>query len=270
MSRRRILLLAIGIPSAILSALWILLILAGSPSADWRIYVEASERVRTGGLYEVTDGYVFRASPVLAWAFNPLAPMGPIPWQLLHIGAALAMPTWRLRLAVLAAWPFWFDVQHGNLLTFAVLAATWALRGSRVGSYAYLGLTLLTPRPLLMPIAGWLLWRHPELRVAFVAMFALHAVAVLATGWGAGWLDQLVASTEEVYSIWNLGPSRLIGLWWPVVGVPLGVWLTLRGRLGLASLAVSPYWLPYYLLFLLVDLPGALPRRRPSPQTAAA
>lgn len=251
--------LAIAIPSAVLSAVWIVLIINGSASADWRTYVEASQRVRIGGLYEVTDSYGFRASPVLAWAFALIAPIGPSLWRLLHVGAALLMPTWPLRLAVLVAWPFWFDVQHGNLLTFELLAAAWALGGSRTASIAYLGLTLLTPRPLLLPIAGWLLWRRAELRIPFLAMFAIHAIAVLATGWATGWLGQLVASTDEVHSIWNLGPSRIIGLWWLVAGVPLALWLVRRGRLGLASLAFSPYWLPYYLLFTLVDLPGARP-----------
>jgi hypothetical protein len=258
MSARGIL-LTIGIPSAVLSALWIVFILAGSASADWRIYVEASHRVREGGLYQVTDMYAFRASPVLAWAFAFIAPIGPTLWRLLHVGAALAMPTWPLRLAILAAWPLWFDIQHGNLLTFELLAAAWALRGNRVGSLAYLAMTLLTPRPLLLPIAGWLLWRRADLRVPFLAMFAVHAIAVLITGWGIDWMNQLVASTDEIHSIWNLGPSRVIGLWWLLAGVPLALWLTLRGRVGLASLAVSPYLLPYYFLFALLDLPGARP-----------
>jgi hypothetical protein len=251
--------LAIGIPSAVLSALWILLIINGSASPDWRIYVEASHRVRDGGLYDGTDVYAFRASPVLAWAFAFIAPIGPSLWRLFHIGAALLMPTWPLRLAVLVAWPFWFDVQHGNLLTFELLAAAWALSGSRTASVVYLGLTLLTPRPLLLLIAGWVLWRRAELRLPFLAMFGIHAIAVLASGWGTEWLGQLVASTDEVHSIWNLGPSRLIGLWWLVAGVPLALWLLLRGRLGLASLVFSPYWLPYYILFTLVDLPGTRP-----------
>jgi hypothetical protein len=256
----RTLFLAMGVPSAVLSALWIALILGGSASFDWRIYVEASQRVNDGGLYQVTDTYAFRASPVLAQAFVFLAPIGPTLWRLLHVVAALAMPTWPLRFAVLIAWPFWFDVQHGNVLTFELLAAAWALRGSRVGGLAYLGLTLLTPRPLLLPIAGWLLWQRAELRVPFVAMFTIHAVGVVATGWAASWVGQLVASTDEIQSVWNLGPSRMIGLWWLLLGVPLGLWLTVRGRPGLASLAVSPYWLPYYLLFILVDLPGVMDR----------
>jgi hypothetical protein len=244
----------LGIPSAILSAIWIVLILGGSASADWRIYVEASQRVSSGGLYEVTDVYAFRASPFLAWAFALLAPMGPTLWRLLHLVAAAAMPAWTLRLAVVVAWPFWFDVQHGNLLTFVLLPAAWALRGNRIAGVIYLALVLLMPRPLLLPIAAWLLWKSPDLRLPFAALVVMHFAAVLLTGWADEWIRQLVASTDEVDSIWNLGPSRLIGLWWLVAGVPLAVWLTIRGRLGLASLAVSPYLLPYYLLFGLLDI----------------
>jgi hypothetical protein len=255
MTRYRLLIAVIGIPSAILSAAWILLILGGSASADWRIYVEASQRVSSGGLYDITDVYAFRASPFLAWTFTVLAPMGPVLWRLLHVAAGLAMPSWPLRLAVLVAWPFWFDVQHGNLLTFVLLAAAWALRGSRIAGLIYLGLALLMPRPLLVPVAAWLLWQRPDLRLPFVIMFVAHTAAVLVSGWTGEWVRQLVASTDEVNSIWNLGPSRLIGLWWTLMGVPLGIWLTIRGRLGLASLAVSPYWLPYYFLFLLLELP---------------
>jgi hypothetical protein len=254
MTRTQAVVALLGIPSAILSAIWIVLILSGSASADWRIYVEASQRVSAGGLYEVTDIYAFRASPFLALAFAVLAPMGPTIWRLLHLVAAAAMPTWPLRLAVLVAWPFWFDVQHGNLLTFVLLAAAWALRGSRIAGVIYLGLALLMPRPLFLPIAAWLLWQRRDLRLPFVAMFVAHTAAVLVSGWSGAWLQQLFSSVDEVSSIWNLGPSRLIGLWWMVIGLPLAIWLTLRGRVGLASLAASPYLLPYYLLFGLVDI----------------
>jgi hypothetical protein len=266
MTRTQLAIALVGIPSAILSALWITLILGGSASADWRIYAEASQRVSSGGLYEVTDVYAFRASPFLAWVFALLVPMGATLWRLLHLVAAVAMPTWPLRLAVLAAWPFWFDVQHGNLLTFVLLAAAWALRGSRIAGVIYLGLMLLMPRPLLLPVAAWLLWQRSDLRVPFGVMFVAHTAAVLLSGWGGAWLQQLVASTDEVNSIWNLGPSRLIGLWWLVAGVPLAMWLTVRGRLGLASLAMSPYWLPYYFLFLLLELSGVA-RPKPVSQT---
>jgi hypothetical protein len=78
--------------------------------------VEAGRRVHDGSLYQATNDYAFRASPILALLFSWLAVFGPTAWRLLHLAAATAMPTWPLRLAVLAAWPFWFDLQHGNLL----------------------------------------------------------------------------------------------------------------------------------------------------------
>ena len=267
MTRTQRLIAIIGVPSALLSAAWIVLILAGSASADWRIYVEASHRVGTGGLYQITDTYAFRASPFVAWAFALLAPLGPTLWRILHLAAAAAMPSWPLRLAVLIAWPFWFDVQEGNVLTFVLLAAAWALRGSRIAGVVYLALALLMPRPLLLPVAAWLLWQRPDLRLPFAVMLVAHTGAVLLSGWGGEWVRQLIASTDEVHSFWNMGPSRLIGLWWLVIGLPLGIWLTIRGKLGLASLAVSPYWLPYYYLFVLLDLPHgkAARARNPAP-----
>jgi hypothetical protein len=270
MTRTQVLIAAVGIPSALLSAAWILLILEGSASVDWRIYVEASHRVGSGGLYQITGEYAFRASPFLAWGFAFLAPMGATLWRVLHLAAAAAMPSWPLRLAVLISWPFWFDVQEGNVLTFALLAAAWAIRGSRVAGVIYLALALLMPRPLFLPVAAWLLWQRPDLRLPFAAMLVAHTAAVVVSGWGGEWLRQLFASTDEIHSFWNLGPSRLIGLWGLVIGIPLAAWLTVRGRLGLASLAISPYWLPYYFLFLLLDLPFVRIVREPEPRVATA
>jgi hypothetical protein len=56
-------------------------------------------------------------------------------------------------------------------------------------------------------------------------------------------------STSEIEWMFNVGPSRWLGAWWLLAGIPLAAWLTWRGRVGLASLAVSPYLLPYYLMF---------------------
>jgi len=48
------------------------------------------------------------------------------------------------------------------------------------------------------------------------------------------------------------GPPAWLGSAWLLIGVPLGAWLTWRGRVGWAGLAISPYWLmPYYLMLLL-------------------
>jgi hypothetical protein len=46
----------------------------------------------------------------------------------------------------------------------------------------------------------------------------------------------------------------LLGNWWLAAGIPLAIWLTRRGRVGFAALAVSPYLLPQYFLFGVLEL----------------
>ena len=229
---------------------------------DWRIFSEASERVHGGELYAVTDTYAYRYSPLLAYLLGPLTALGPWAWRAAIVLSALALPTWPMRLAVLVSWPFWFDVQHGGTVTFALLAAAWALRGHRTAVVAYLALVLLIPRPLFLPIAGWLLWREAWVRVPFVAMLLASLGGAVLTGWADEWISRLLASGDEMGSLWNLGPSRFIGAWWLAIGIPLAVWLTWKGRLGLASLAAAPYWLPYYFLFTAVHSASPTPAAR--------
>jgi hypothetical protein len=236
------------------------LILDGAPAVDWNQYVDAARRLTSGDLYAVTDTYAYHYSPIIAALFGPLSLLGTVGWRLLHVAAAIAMPTWPMRLLALGSWPFWYDVEAGNLMVFVVLAAAWALRGSRLVAGAYLVFLLLVPRPLMLPVAVWLLWKHPGLRVPFAIAFVAHAVAVLATGWGPEWMMAMFAAGGDIAIPSNVGPSRFIGMLpWLVIGLPLAVWLTTRNRLGLASLAASPYWLPYYLLVMLLELPA---RRR--------
>jgi hypothetical protein len=175
----------------------------------------------------------------------------------LHLAAALAMPTWPMRLLLLASWPFAFDLQLGNVMTFVLLAAAWALRGNRIAALVFIAFCLLFPRPLMLPIAAWLLWRQPWLRWPAVVLFMIHAGLVLASGQGGAWVARLLSSTDEIESVFNIGPTAMVGLWWLLLGIPLGAWLFWRGRVGLAGLAISPYLLPYYLMVALLDLPDA-------------
>jgi hypothetical protein len=61
----------------------------------------------------------------------------------------------------------------------------------------------------------------------------------------------LLASSGEIGNQQNVGPTRLLGPAWLLIGIPLGLWLTLKGRLGLAGMALSPYLFPHYYLALL-------------------
>jgi hypothetical protein len=231
--------------------------LHGGSGADWTIFGEAGRRAVTGGaLYASEDNYAFRYSPFLAYLFALISPMGAIAWRVLHLLAVAALATLdrRLALITLVAWPFWFDVEAGNLMTFVFVLAAFAVVGRRWAIGGYLIATLLIPRPLMLPIAVWLLWRNPEWRLPFAATCAVYALAVLAAGWGPGWIGALAASSSEMSSALNFGPSRLIGWVWVPIGLAVATFLTMRGRLGLAALAASPYWLPYYFLFPLLDL----------------
>lgn len=250
-------LLAIVVLDALLVANQISIILAGYPGADLVDYQIAARRVWKGALYATDGGYNFRYSPVAAFLFAPLAMVTPLAWRGLHIAAAIAMPTWRIRFLLLASWPFAFDLQLGNVMTFVLLTAAWALRGNRIGATVFIAFCLLFPRPLMLPIAAWLLWQQPWLRWPTVALFVTHAALVAFSGWGGAWIGRLLTSTDEIGSAFNIGPSALIGSWWLLLGIPLGAWLLWRGRVGLAGLAVSPYILPYYLMIALLDLPSS-------------
>jgi hypothetical protein len=211
--------------NALLVANQFSIMLAGYPGADLIVYQEAGRRVWEGGLYVNDATYLYRYSPVAAYLFVPLGFITPLVWRALHVAGALAMPNWPMRLLLLASWPFAFDLQLGNVMTFVLLAAAWAMRGNRIGALLFLAFCLLFPRPFMLPIGAW--------------------------------LNQLFASTEMVGSIFNVGPTAVIGLWWLLLGIPVGTWLFVRGRVGLAGLAISPYLLPYYLMVALLDLPDA-------------
>jgi hypothetical protein len=231
-------------------------------AADWAQFIAAGRHGIEPGLYDLT----YRWSPLMVPVLGALAPLGLGLWRLLHVVAALAMPTWPMRLFLLAAWPFWFDVSLGNVMTFVLLAAAWALRGSRVAGLAFLAMMLLIPRPLMLPVAAWLLWRQPELRIPFAVGAVVIGALTLATGLADEWIRVLISSTNEIEWMFNVGPSRWIGAAWLIVGIPLAVWLTWRGRVGFASLTVSPYWLPYYLMMPLLEL---IPRHGNSRQSTA-
>lgn len=228
----------------------------GSDPIDWFMYAEASSRVHEGGLYADSDAgfYHYRYSPVLAYGTAILGFIGIWAWRALHLVAVALLPTWPLRIAVLLSWPFWFDVSAGNVMVFVAIIGFLAIRGSTLASLAFFTLAVLIPRPLMLPLVAWQLWKRPDLRLPFVGIFVLHAAAVGLTGWGDEWLARLVGTgAEEMGSLINYAPSRIIGIWWMVIAAPLSVLAWLRGWIGLSSLLISPYWLPYYGLILVLD-----------------
>jgi hypothetical protein len=105
------------------------------------------------------------------------------------------------------------------------------------------------PRPVQLPIAAWLIWQRPQIRVAFVVMFVIHGVAVVLSGLGSEWLEVLQSTPGDQVGLgFNFALSRWLGLAWVPIGLTIGIICFWRDRLGLASLAISPYLLPSYLL----------------------
>jgi len=231
---------------------------------DWELFQEATARIGTGTLYHwgpMPSGteYSYRYSPVLAYAMAPVVALGLEVWRLLHVAALLLLPKW-LAAATLVAAPFWFDVAHANVISFVFVFGYLTLRGSRWAALAYVVLALLVPRPLMLPLLVWIVWKHPEWRMQIGAILLAYALLTLATGEAFSFMASLAHGTDIIAFNFNWGPSRFIGLWWLVIGVPLAAWLTWRGRIGFAAVAISPYWLGYYLLVLLWEL---VPNQRP-------
>jgi hypothetical protein len=211
---------------------------------------------------------LFVWSPVAAWIAVPLLALPSWGWVGLHLIALLGFRDLRVAALGLIAWPFWQDAGLGNVLTFVVLAAWWAIRGNRVAIVAYVLLCVLMPRPLMMPVLAWLLWRRPMTRPVLLGALLVQAILLLLIGHWAEWATVLLALPgAEMTNPYVIGPSRVLGWTWLVIGIPVAVLLLFRRRLGLASLAASPYWLPYYLLYLALELepgPGVPSEGRPA------
>ena len=239
---------ALGLISAVLVAL--------TPTftgEDWNAIRHGAQLISSGQSPYLEP--LYRWSPVAAWITVPLLVLPYGIWVALHVAAlALIRNPW-VTLVALISWPFWADAGVGNVVTFAVVAALAALRGSRVGTWIYLLMFLLIPRPLTVPVAAWLLFKRPGLRLPFAAATALTLLGALMTGYGIEWFGVLAhAGPVEIINPYQVGPSRLIGTLWVPLGLALAAVLTWRGRLGLAGLAASPYWLPYYLMYGLLEL----------------
>ena len=224
--------------------------LDGGP--DWDLWSALADSIARGAMYDTRTEAPFVWSPVAGW-FMSLVPtlIGYWPWYALHIGVVFLMRDWRLIAITLVTAGIWIDAAMGNTFTFIFVAGVLAYRGSRPAALVYLALLLLIPRPLQLPLAAWLLWKMPAVRLPFVGMAVVHTLAVLASGYAFDWIGALSAQQANG----NFGPTALFGVWWFIVGIPLATWLTLKGHVGFAGLAASPYLLGVYWLMPAIELP---------------
>jgi hypothetical protein len=236
---------------------------------DWIMFEEAARRVRADEpLYLWSNWYLFKWSPVVAAAFVVIAPLGLTVWRVGQFLAAASLPDRRLAVLTLISWPFWFDIETGNVLVFTFALAVWALRGSYLAAVGYFAMFVLVPRPLAFPVLVWLLWKRPAWRNSFLWCVVFSVIPVLVFNVSDPWVTALSLASEDISHALNFGPSAWIGVWWVPIGVVIAAFATWRGRLGVASLGASPYVLPYYLMFGLLELVRAIPEPRPAPVEA--
>ena len=251
----RALLVAIWTANLILVLITIYGFFASNAGHDWAIFVEAGRRAASGGLYRWDSSYAWSYSPLLAYVFAVLTPIGYVGWSALHVATLAALRDRWLAFVTLLSWPFWVDLYNGNTMVFVYVAAVLAVRGSTVGITAYLLLSLAMPRPLMLPVLIWILWKQPKWRIRFAALAVGYAILILLSGQANSWLHALTGVSDAVaISSRDIGPAVVLGGLWVWIGAVLAVVLTIRGNLGLASLAASPYWLPQYLMMGMLEL----------------
>lgn len=219
---------------------------------DWQLWLSLPDKLAAGTLYVQTGETRWVWSPILAPVMAAAPLLGYWTWGALHVAAVFLLRDWRIIALVLLSWGFWIDTIGGNTFAFVFVAGVLALRSSRPAAIVYLGLCILMPRPIQLPLALWLLWSMPSIRLPTLALFAVHALAVLGTGYADEWLASMLRQTGPLAG--DIGPTLLFGKAWLIVGIPLAVYLTWKGRLGWAGVAMSPYMLPAYWLMPLLDL----------------
>lgn len=235
------------------------LILHDAPFAhfarDWAVWEGLAGDLATGELYRNATELPYLLSPIAAPVMAIVGLIGPAASVALHAGFVLLLRDPMSILIVVAPWGFWTDMVGGNTLTYAFVCGVLALRGSRRWALGYFGLVMLAPRLVELPLAAWLLWTRPDLRVPAAALVVAHTTAA----WLTGYLDEWIAALLALgIPEWSIGPSHWLGPAWLAIGVPASIALTVRGRPGFAGLMLSAYWVPQYFLMPLVDV---LPRR---------
>lgn len=217
---------------------------------DWQVWTWIPGWMAEGTLYDQSHWIVW--SPPMNWLLAFIVvPLGYAVWWAAHLLSLLTLERSLVLLAVLSV-PFWSDAMNGQTVTFQMVAGALALRGHRAGQVAFLALAVLIPRPLVVPLLAWLLWREPWTRLLFLGMGIAVVGAAFLSGDLAPWLGNMLAIGRDNYGHFaNLSPTKFVGAYWLLIGLPLAAWLTTRKRFGLAGLAMSPYILPAYLLVLL-------------------
>jgi len=235
-------------------------------SVDLAVYVEAGRRFAAGlspyGFALPPIGALFRYSPVFAAGMAPLSGLPfawvALGWRLVEL-ALLAISVrglgW-LGVAIVLNPLVVLDLSVANVGTLFLAAMIMVVRWPSARTVtAYAILVLLIPKPTLLPVLAWGLWRVRAswLPVAGVGVAGL-AMVLLVPDFG-----HAILSGDRIFGM--LQNLAFLPAWLVAILMASSVVLTVasvRPRLlGPASVLASPYYFSYSLVPLLLALvPG--------------
>lgn len=214
---------------------------------DWELW----RALGSGSPYRLDTVAPYVWSPLLVPVMQMVGTLGWVVSVVLHVGAVLLLRSPLLILLTMSSWAFWTDAVAGNLFTFVFIAGVLGLRGQRWGVLVSFVLFLLMPRPIQVPLVGYLVWTNRHMWRWYLGLFVIHALAVLGSGLAFEWVSTVLAYGRQPE--YDIGPTMWFGAAWFIVGLPLAALLTLQGRVGWAGLAMSTYVVPQYLLMPLLE-----------------
>ena len=255
-------------------------------------YQQAAERAITDAstLYDWSDTYTFRYTPIGALPFVPLVPLeeATASWAWLAAKLAILAGTaawfssrwsgdrrWLVALLVLAFPPIVHDLVIGNVSTITLLVLLAVARWQDARGGIALGLLIvLMPKPHLVPVLAYLAIRRPKDFAAAAATMAAGVGIGLAIFGPDPWLAFLGTLREPLERTFtaNIGFSGLFGPAGVVIGLVAGMAIFVAGVLmggaggyGLsivAGILAGPYAFIHYLAGTLVAVEPVL-RTRP-------
>lgn len=233
-------------------------------TVDLAVYLEAGRRFASGlspyGFELPPIGALFRYSPVFAGA---MAPLSSLPFDVVALGwrlgevALLALSVrglgW-LGVAIVVNPLVVLDLSVVNVATLFLAAMIMVVRWPSVRTITlYALLVLLIPKPTLLPVLAWGLWRVRAawLPVAGVGATGL-AMVLLMPDFG-----HAILTGDRIFGM--LQNLAFLPVWLIAVLMGLSVVLTVLSvrwprLLGPASVLASPYYFSYSLVPLLLSL----------------
>lgn len=246
-------LLAVG---AVLYSAW--------DSVDLAVYVEAGRRFGAGlspyGFELPPIGALFRYSPMFAAGMAPLSglpfPAVALGWRLVEV-ALLALSVrglgW-LGVAIVVNPLVVLDLSVANVGTLFTAAMIMVVRWPSVRTVTvYALLVLLIPKPTLLPVLAWGLWR---VRAAWLPVGAVAAAGVALIALVPDFGHAILTGDRIFGMLQNLA---FVPAWLVAALMAMSVVLTVLSvrwprLLGPASVLASPYYFSYSLVPLLVSL----------------